>query len=71
MMNGKCDLHKVAWVLVIIGGLNWGLIGLLQLDVVQLVLGSWPMVIRVLYVLVGLSAIALCIGACGACKKAK
>ncbi len=53
---------KVAWILVLIGALNWGLVGLgnllgFQGNVVELLLGSWPVVENVVYVLVGLSAV--------------
>lgn len=44
----------IATVLVVIGGLNWGLVGLLNLDVVAY-LGAT--VAKVVYVLVGLSAL--------------
>lgn len=48
----------IAVVLVIIGGLNWGLIGLVQVDVVASVLGGATSVLsRIAYVLVGLAAI--------------
>ena len=48
----------IAVVLVIIGGLNWGLIGLVQVDVVASVLGGTASVLsRIAYVLVGLAAI--------------
>jgi uncharacterized protein len=47
-------LHMIAWILVIIGGLNWLLIGLFNLNVVMY-LGD--MLARVVYVLVGLSAL--------------
>ena len=47
-------LHMTAWVLVIIGGLNWLLIGLFQLDVVMY-LGAT--LARVVYILVGLAAL--------------
>ncbi len=58
------SLHMVAWVLLVIGGLNWGLVGLGGFlggdwNVVHLVLGSWPMVEWLVYVLVGLSAVYL------------
>ncbi len=60
MMNGQCcGVHKVAWVLVIIGALNWGLIGLVKFDVVTAIFGAWPMLVRVIFVLVGLSALAM------------
>ena len=47
----------VALVLVIIGGLNWGLTAL-GYNVVNMVLGSWPGVETVVYLLVGLAAIS-------------
>jgi uncharacterized membrane protein YuzA (DUF378 family) len=52
----------VAWILVIIGALNWGLVGIGGFaggnwNVVNLVLGSWPMAEWIVYVLVGLAAV--------------
>lgn len=51
------SLHMVTFILLAIGGLNWGLIGLFDLDLVQALLGSWPVLVRLVYVLVGLSAV--------------
>lgn len=51
-------LHKLAWWLLIIGGLNWLLVGLFQKDL--FVLLGWGMdslVPRIVYILVGLSAV--------------
>ena len=55
-------LHMIAWILLIIGGLNWLLIGIggfvgANWNVIDLILGSWPMVEWIIYILVGLSAI--------------
>lgn len=55
-------LHMVAWILVMIGGLNWLLVGLGGFfggnwNVVNLILGSWPQVEWIVYILVGLSAV--------------
>jgi uncharacterized protein len=62
-------LHYVAFVLVIIGGLNWGLIGISSnLNLVERILGSWPVVVQIVYVLVGLSAIVLAVGHKKDCK---
>jgi uncharacterized membrane protein YuzA (DUF378 family) len=52
-------LDVIALILVIIGGLNWGLVGLFKLDLVQLILGSIPILASLVYVLVGLAAIYL------------
>lgn len=49
-------LHYAAFTLLIIGGLNWGLTAL-GWNVVNLLLGSWPAVERIVYILVGLSAV--------------
>ena len=44
-------------VLVIVGGLNWGLVGLFDLDLVAAIFGAGSVVSRLVYVLVGLSAL--------------
>lgn len=71
MMAGKlCWLHKVAWVLVLVGALNWGLVGVFEWNLVSELLGSWPVVERVVYILVGVSALVmLAVGWCKACKR--
>ena len=40
-----------------VGALNWGLVGLLGFNLVATVLGSWPMLVTLVYVLVGVSAV--------------
>jgi uncharacterized membrane protein YuzA (DUF378 family) len=49
-------LHMIAFTLLIVGGLNWGLTAF-GYNVVNMLLGSWPMVEQAVYVLVGLSAL--------------
>jgi uncharacterized membrane protein YuzA (DUF378 family) len=43
-------------VLVIVGGLNWGLVGLFDFDLVAAIFGAGSMLSRLVYILVGLSA---------------
>lgn len=50
-------LNLLTLFLVIVGGLNWGLVGLFGWDLVAALLGAGSMLARVVYVLVGLSAI--------------
>ena len=50
-------VHMVAWILVIIGGLNWLLVGLFSTDVVALLFGGMSVLARLIYILVGLAAI--------------
>ena len=71
MMSDKmCGVHKLGWVLVFIGGVNWGLIGLFNLNLVEAIFSGVPVVVRIVYILVGLSALAMLgCGKCKACKK--
>lgn len=51
-------MDKIALTLLIIGSLNWGSVGLFQFDLVAFACGgSASMISRVIYTLVGLSAI--------------
>lgn len=69
MMKKGCHGHKLAWLLVVIGALNWGLVGAFEFNLVEALLGAWPMVERIVYVLVGLAAIVMVVGC--PCKKCK
>lgn len=50
-------LHMLTFTLLIVGGLNWGLVGLFGLNLVNSVIGSWPMVEKLVYILVGVSTV--------------
>jgi uncharacterized membrane protein YuzA (DUF378 family) len=50
------SLHKVTYILLVVGGLNWGLEAL-GFNLVNMLVGSWPMVERLVYLLVGVSAV--------------
>lgn len=50
-------LHVASYVLLWVGGLNWGLIGLFNFDLVNAVLGSMPTVEKLVYVLVGVATV--------------
>lgn len=47
----------IAIVLVIVGGLNWGLVGLFNFDLVAAIFGAMSSLSRIVYDLVGLAAI--------------
>lgn len=60
-------LHMITFLLTIIGGLNWGLIGIGGLmgsdwNVVHMIVGSVPTLEAIVYILVGLSAVWLVLG---------
>lgn len=50
-------LNVIALALLIVGGVNWGLVGLLDLDLVASIFGAGTPLARALYGLVGLSAL--------------
>ena len=50
-------INLLTLALVIIGGLNWGLVGLLNFDLVAALFGEMSPVSRIVYVLVGASAL--------------
>ena len=69
-----CKLFDVvAAILLIVGGLNWGLVGLWNFDLVASLFGAGSPIALVIYDLVGLSAIYRILmwykGCCGICKK--
>lgn len=51
-------LDIVGWIamaLVIVGALNWGLVGIFNIDLVALIFGKMSLLSRLVYILVGLS----------------
>lgn len=50
-------LHIIAFVLLVAGGLNWLLIGVLQMNLVSAIFGNTPLLEQAVYTLVGLSAV--------------
>lgn len=56
-MSKLNSLQWVALILIIVGGLNWGLVGLLNFDLVAAIFGMMSALSRIVYILVGLSAI--------------
>jgi len=57
VMADKSSIDWLALVLVIVGGLNWGLVGLFRFDLVAAIFGTMSTLSRVVYSLVGLAAV--------------
>lgn len=55
----KTTMHMFAFTLAMVGALNWGLIALLNFNVVDWLIGSMPIVERIVYLLIGSSAVYL------------
>lgn len=50
-------IKMISSILLVIGGLNWGLVGILNLDLVQLLVGRFEMFPTIVYGLIGLSGV--------------
>ena len=50
-------INKITLLLLIVGGLNWGLVGVFGFDLVAALFGDMSMLSRVVYTLVGASAL--------------
>jgi uncharacterized membrane protein YuzA (DUF378 family) len=53
----RSPVDLIALILVIVGGLNWGLIGLFGFDLVAAIFGDMSTLSRLIYILVGLAAV--------------
>jgi len=65
-------LHMITFLLLVIGGLNWGIFGIFGVDLGSLLGGMDSMLARAIYVLVGLAAIVEILThkkTCMMCKK--
>lgn len=62
-MKKLSALDWLTVVLVVIGGLNWGLVGLAGFDLVASLFGAASMIARIVYFLIGLSAIYIIVTA--------
>jgi len=74
MQQNACGICKIACLLVVIGAVNWGFVGLGELlggngNLVHAILGSWPTLESILYVLIGVSGIGAIFSKKCPCKR--
>ena len=55
-MSKLSPLDLAALILIVVGGLNWGLVGIFDFDLVAAIFGEMSVLARIVYVLVGISA---------------
>ena len=68
----KCFICKIVGLLIVIGGINWGLVGFLNYNVVTQIFGDMTTASRVVYGLVGVAALIKLftwVKSCPACCK--
>lgn len=57
-MNKKCCfLYYISLILIIIGGLNWGLVGLFNFNLINAIFGEMSWLSRLIYIVVGVAAV--------------
>ena len=71
MFKKACVICKVVGAFAIIGALNWGLVGLANINLVEEVFGVGTGLTRAIYALVGLSGLGLLVSFFYICPKCK
>ena len=56
-MNFMKIIDEIALVLVIIGAINWGLVGIFNFNLVDTIFGTMSIISRIIYILVGVSGL--------------
>ena len=71
MLKKACIICKIVGVFAIIGALNWGVIGLTGNNLVENIFGAGSGLTKLLYILIGLSGLALIVSFFTTCPKCK
>ena len=56
-MKAMKTMDMLVWTLLAIGGLNWGLVGIFNIDLVAAIFGEMSALTRIIYAVVGLAAL--------------
>jgi len=56
-MNKLTTMDWIAIILLVVGGLNWGLVGLFDFDLVATIFGDMSVLSRIVYAVVGVCAV--------------
>jgi uncharacterized protein len=54
---GKCPICKIVGLLLVVGAINWGLVGVFNINIVTKLLGGFPIAETVVYGLIGVAGI--------------
>ena len=68
MENKYSTLDWVVFVLILVGAVNWGLVGLFSFDLVGTIFGSMSILSRIIYILVGVSGVYMIFNCKKMCK---
>ena len=62
------NLHMLSFALVVVGAINWGLVGLMDVNLVTMLFGNSPMLVQAVYVAVGVAGLFLVFSHSKDCK---
>jgi uncharacterized protein len=51
------EIEHIAFIIVLIGAFNWGLLGAFKIDFIATLLSSYPVLVQGIYILIGLSGL--------------
>lgn len=68
MENKYSTLDWIVFVLILVGAVNWGLVGLFSFDLVGTIFGSMSILSRIIYILVGVSGVYMIFNCKKMCK---
>ncbi len=57
VVKKRSNLDCVVLVLVLLGALNWGLVGVFNWNLISTIFGAWVWLLSLVYILIGLSAL--------------
>jgi len=70
MQTCECGLTKIIlYILILVGALNWGLVGAFRFDLVAYLLGDMTIASRIIYIIIGFAAIIKSLYLIQCCKK--
>lgn len=50
-------LDKISFILVILGSINWGILGSCDINLIQILTGNTAILMRIIYIVIGLSSL--------------
>ncbi len=57
MKTKMSEFDWATWVFVTVGAFNWGIVGAFKVDALQIIFGTSPLLLQIIYILVGLSGV--------------
>lgn len=57
MKTKMSEFDWATWVFVTVGACNWGIVGAFKVDALQIIFGTSPLLLQIIYIVVGLSGL--------------